>query len=120
MAKHRPLNAIASRLGTMNAVRALRHGDYARYLTTAWVTMVGNWLRRIGMGWLTWELTHSGAWLGAVALGGSLPAILLVPFAGAIGDRMDRVRLLRLAHWGQIAVSSALIAETVPDPIGVG
>ncbi len=119
MAKHRPLNAIASRLGTMNAVRALRHGDYARYLTTAWVTMVGNWLQRIGMGWLTWELTHSGAWLGAVALGGSLPAILLVPFAGAIGDRMDRVRLLRLAHWGQIAVSSALAVLTLAGLIDV-
>ena len=113
------LGAIRTRLRALNAVRVLRHSDFMRYVTSAWVAMVGSWIQRIGIGWLTWDMTHSGAWLGAVALGGSLPAVFLVPFAGAIGDRMDRVRMLRLSNGAQIGVSAALAGFTLAGLIDV-
>ena len=113
------LAATTERLRDQGIVRVMRHGDYARYVTTSWFAMIGMWLQRIGIGWLTWELTHSGAWLGAIALGNSLPAILLVPFAGAIADRMDRLRLLRIAQGFQILVSIALAAVTLAGLINI-
>ena len=74
-------------LRAQGVVRVMRHGAYARFIASSWVYTIGFWMQRIGVGWLTWELTHSGAWLGAVAMSYALPAILLTPFAGAIADQ---------------------------------
>ena len=52
-------------------------------------------MHRVALGWLTWELTESGFWLGAVAFADLFPALIIGPFAGVWADRFDRVRLLR-------------------------
>jgi hypothetical protein len=41
------------------------------------------WVIRIGIGWFTWELTHSGAWLEAIVAAQALPSLSLG--SGAIG-----------------------------------
>jgi len=58
------------------------------------ISLLGLWVHRVGLGWLTWDLTHSGFWLGAVAFADMFPAIVIGPFAGVFADRIDRVRLL--------------------------
>jgi MFS family permease len=115
----RPVQSIGVWFRAQGVVQAMRHGDYARYVTTSWVALVGFWMQRIAIGWLTWEETRSGAWLGAVALGNSLPAFVLVPFAGAIADRMDRLKLLRMSHGSQVLVSAALAASTLAGFIDI-
>ncbi|MEE2760166.1 MAG: MFS transporter [Pseudomonadota bacterium] len=97
----------------------MRHGPYARFITSSWVYTIGFWMQRIGIGWLTWELTHSGAWLGAVAMAYALPAILLTPFAGAIADRMDRVRLLSNSQGLQFLTGLVLASFTLAGLSGV-
>lgn len=119
MAEKEADKTLMDRVREQGVVQVLRHGDYARYVSTSWIAMIGMWLQRIGIGWLTWELTHSGAWLGAIALGNSLPAILLVPFAGAIADRMDRLRLLQIAQGFQILVSTLLAVLTLAELIDI-
>lgn len=74
--------------------RSLRHRDYAIFSAGSWVSAAGMWVQRVGIGVLTWELTHSPAWLGGIALAQALPSMFLVPFAGAVADRVDRVKLL--------------------------
>ena len=81
-----PLN-IVSRLKSGGIVRAFRHRDFAIYSIASWCSDNGMWMMRIGMGWLTWDLTHSGAWLGSMVLAQALPSVFLVPFAGAMADR---------------------------------
>ncbi|NQV54824.1 MAG: MFS transporter, partial [Rhodospirillales bacterium] len=109
-----PNNSLYQRLGehfrAQGIVRVMRHGDYARFILSSWVFTIGFWIQRIALGWLTWELTESGAWLGALAMAHSLPAIALTPFAGAIAARMDRVRLLRTTQGSQIIVAATLAA----------
>ena len=63
------------------------------------VSLIGNWVQRVAVGWLTWELTHSAAWLGAVSMAEFLPVIFLAPFTGVMADRFDR---RRIAVVGQI------------------
>ena len=63
--------------------RALRHRDFALFAVGALISTMGMWVQQVAIGWLTWELTHSGAWLGIIALSNSLPSLILVPFAGA-------------------------------------
>jgi predicted MFS family arabinose efflux permease len=106
-------------LRAQGVVRVMRHGAYARFIASSWVYTIGFWMQRIGVGWLTWELTNSGAWLGAVAMSYALPAILLTPFAGAIADRMDRVRLLTISQGLQFLTGILLAGFTLADLAGV-
>lgn len=52
-------------------------------------------MQRIAVGWLAWELTKSPAWLGVIAFADLFPAVLVGPFAGAVADRWDRLRLIQ-------------------------
>jgi len=73
----------------------LRHPLYKRYMLGNSLSLLGLWVHRVGLGWLTWQLTESGFWLGAIAFADLFPAIVIGPFAGVWADRVDRVRLLR-------------------------
>ncbi len=44
--------------------------------------------------WLTWRLTHSSKWLGAVGFAVQFPILLFGLFAGVIADRVSRRRLI--------------------------
>ena len=67
---------------------------YRRYMLGNGLSLLGLWVHRVGLGWLTWELTQSGFWLGVVAFADLFPALVIGPFAGVWADRVDRVRLL--------------------------
>lgn len=75
-------------------VRALRNPNYAVYVAGNSVSLIGTWMQRIGVGWLTWELTHSHAWLGLVAFADLFPSVFFGPIGGAIADRFDRLRII--------------------------
>lgn len=62
------------------------------------MSLVGTWMQRIGVGWLTWELTHSHAWLGLVAFADLFPSVFFGPLGGAIADRFDRLRIIRASQ----------------------
>ena len=73
---------MSSASGFARIARALRHRDYALYAVGNAVSLVGTWMQRLAVGWLTWELTESAAWLGAMAFADLFPTVLIGPFAG--------------------------------------
>jgi len=81
-------------LTSYGAIRVFRNRAYRVYTEGNFVSLIGTWVQRVATGWLAWELTHSGAWLGAIAAAELLPSIVLGPFGGAAADRMDRFRLI--------------------------
>ena len=50
------------------------------------VSLIGMWMERIAVGWLTWQLTESGFWLGVVAFADFFPVVVIAPFAGAAAE----------------------------------
>lgn len=78
--------------------RALRHRDFVIYSVTHTISAVGFWMQRVAVLWLTWELTHSGLWLGIIAATEALPMFLLLPLGGVIADRVDRLWLYRMVQ----------------------
>lgn len=89
------VSAARDYLAAQGMARALRHRDFRLFVTTHWVSAVGMWVQRVGVLWLTWELTHSGLWLGIVAAAEAVPMFLIMPFAGALTDRVDRLPMFR-------------------------
>jgi MFS family permease len=113
------LSNIIAYFGTQGFARALRHRDFMWFSMTSWVSTTGMWMQRVGVGWLTWELTHSGVWLGIMAAANALPGIVLLPFTGAFADRIDRLKLMRVTQSINFIANSLLAALTLTDHISV-
>jgi MFS family permease len=91
----------------------VRNPDFSVYSAGNAVSLVGTWMQRIAIGWLTWELTQSGLWLGIVAFADFFPVVLIGPIAGAAADRWDRLRVVKVSQaisLGQAVVLFALTA----------
>lgn len=99
--------------------RVARHRNFVLLETMGWFATTGVWFYRIGIGWLTWELTHSGAWLGFISLAEAAPAILLSPIAGAYTDRFDRLMMGRIIQILMVLLTAALAALTILDLVNI-
>jgi MFS family permease len=67
--------------------RALQHRNYRYYWMGGAVSILGFWLHKLALGWLTWELTHSPFWLGIIGFSATFVTAFIAPFAGAVADR---------------------------------
>lgn len=111
---------MATGIADFSAVgRAFGNRNYAIYTAGSTITMVGLWVQRLGVGWLAWELTYSGFWLGAIAFADLFPAVVIGPFAGVLVDRMDRLRLARACQWLSLLQTVLLFALTAWGDIGI-
>src|SRR5687768_11922600 len=108
-----PLGRIFHYVRYQGMGRAFRHRDFTWYTLTSWLSTIGMWMQRIGTGWLTWELTHSGLWLGLIVAAQALPAVFLIPFTGAFAERINRLKLMRVTQGLTIVSNSVLAALTV-------
>ncbi len=88
---------------------ALKNRSYRLYATGSSISLVGFWLQKVGVGWLTWELTESATWLGIMAMADALPTTFLAPVSGVIADRFERIRLIRWTQFAQ-SVQAATLA----------
>lgn len=69
-------------------------------------------MQRVATDWLAWELTHSALWVSVIAFCNLAPSVVISPLAGAVADRIDRVRLTVASQFvaaGQAAILVALI-----------
>jgi MFS family permease len=99
---------------------ALRSCNFAIFTLGNGVSVLGTWIQRLSVGWLTWHLTGSGTWLGAVAFAEFAPVIVLAPFMGVITDRFDRRRIAILGQClaaVQAITLAALTLSGVVTPI---
>ena len=87
------------KLPTIHTLDSLRaYPDY-RYLWTAnFCANTAQWLQLLTLGWLVKELTQDGSnsALLVVGVGGAaaLPGIIIGPWGGVLGDRLDRKKLV--------------------------
>lgn len=99
--------------------RTLTIPNYRNYTAGNFASQTGMWVQRIAIGWLTWELTRSPTWLGIIAFADFMPNFLFAPLAGALADRMDRLRAIRLYMVISACLSGAIAALTITGLITV-
>lgn len=92
--------------------RALSHRNAKIFFGASLTAWTGLWMHRIAVSWLAWELTGSALWVGVVAFCDLAPAVVVSPFAGAVADRSDRLRMTMLSQ-AAIGLNGALIATLV-------
>jgi MFS family permease len=67
----------------------------------------GQWIQQAALGWVVYEITGSGALLGAIMGVRAIPLILLAPISGLAADRYDRRRLMQASQTLAAGVSLA-------------
>lgn len=92
---------------------------YRLYVLGNITSNLGTWTQRVAMGWLTWQLTHSATWLGVNAICEAGPSIVIGMFAGAIIDRVDQFKMLRLAQLWSLIYSAAFAVLTLTGVIDI-
>jgi len=101
-----------------SAVRdTLRNRNFRIFTAGNAVSLLGTWVQRLAVGYLTWELTKSGAWLGAVAMAEFIPVIVLAPITGVIADRFDRRKIAVFGQFFALLQAAALAALTITGHI---
>jgi len=98
----------------------VRNANFGIYSAGSAVSLVGMWMQRIAIGWLTWELTGSGLWLGIVAFADFFPVVLVGPIAGAFADRWDRLRVVKASQAISLVEATAMWALTASGHMTIG
>lgn len=107
-------------MSSLRAVAALlRHPDYGLYTLTNGVSLIGLWMQRVAIGWLTWELTGSGTWLGIVAFADLFPSVLIGLVGGVAADRLDRIRVIMVCQGLQMTLATGLGVATLAGVITI-
>jgi MFS family permease len=81
-------------LGLPHSLRALGSANFRRYYLGQAVSVVGSWVQSVALMWLAYRLSGSTLFTGLVGFLNSAPYLVLSPFAGVLGDRLDRRRIL--------------------------
>jgi MFS family permease len=87
----------------------LRHKTFRTLWLAQFTSNVGGWMQTVGAQWLMLSLTGSAAYLAFIQSAASLPVLLFAIPAGAVGDLVDRRRLL-LASTAAMAVAATALA----------
>lgn len=83
---------------SLAGLSALKSPAFAKLSVVQWFSTIGYWVQRVAGQWLAWELTHSYQALGTLALFEALLLLFIMPLAGAVADRADRILIARYAR----------------------
>ena len=81
-----------------NALRALRHRDFALFWSGMVVSTTGSWMQGIAQGWLVFELTGSKLYLGLVGAAATLPMFVCALPSGVMADRFSKRKIVILTQ----------------------
>lgn len=110
---------MASAAGFGGIAKAFESRNFRVYWVGNFTHTITVWVNRMAIAWLTWELTHSPAWLGVMAAANMLPTIFLGPLGGVTADRFGhRLQLVTATYVGGI-VAIALTVLVALDRLNV-
>ena len=98
---------------------ALAYGDFRRLWAGSLCSWSGQWIQQASLGWVVYEITGSGALLGAVLGARAIPMFLLTPLSGVAADRWDRRRLMQASQALACAVSLAFGIALALQAVGI-
>lgn len=75
-------------------LRSFKSRNYRLFFSGQAISLMGNWMTTTASMWLAYKLASSAFHVGLVGFATQIPLLLLAPFTGVTGDRLDRRRLL--------------------------
>jgi MFS family permease len=94
--------------GEIGGWTPLRYPDFRRLWLAQFTSNIGSWMQTVAAQWLMTSLTSSPLMLSGIQAAGSIPVLLLAVPAGALGDLVDRKRLIVGGQTLMLLASAAL------------
>ncbi len=77
-----------------HSLRALGSPNFRRYYVGQAISMIGTWVQSVAVMWLAYSLSGSTWFTGLIGFLNNAPHLFLGPFAGVLGDRVSRRKML--------------------------
>ena len=77
-----------------HSLRALGSPNFRRYYIGQAISMIGTWVQSVAVMWLAYSLSGSTWFTGLIGFLNNAPHLFLGPFAGVLGDRVSRRKML--------------------------
>ncbi len=81
-----------------DAAVALKLPHFRRFFFAALASSSGSWLQGLASPFVMFQLTESGAWVGASVFAIMLPMAIVGPLAGPLADRISRRQILLITQ----------------------
>ncbi len=99
--------------------RSFAHRNYRLFFFGQGVSLLGTWMQQTAATWLVYRLTDSPLLLGVTNFAGQFPVLILSPFAGVLGDRWNRRRILLCTQTLAMVQAFALFCLMISGTIEV-
>ena len=84
--------------------------NFSLFMLGSFTGATGSWIQSVALGWLVLDLGQSTFWLGMVGFARMVPLLILSFPAGALGDRLDRHKIILYSQLGSAAIGLLLAA----------
>lgn len=111
---------LAAPEGWRHAFSALRNPNYRHFYSGQSVSLIGTWARTAALGWIAFQFTRSEFLLGIVFMLNSLPIFLFALYAGALADRVPKIRIFTCTSWFALVSSLVLGLLLFRGPVPIG
>ena len=101
--------------GPASLWRPLRSPIFRNLLIANVVSDVGTFMQNVGAAWLMVSLNAGPMYVALTQTASALPFFVLALPAGAIGDIVDRRKLILYAEMWMVSVAAVLAAVTISD-----
>jgi MFS family permease len=98
---------------------ALRNRNYRYFFSGQFVSLIGTWTRTAALGWITFQFTHSEFLLGIVFMLNGLPLFLFAIYAGALADRIPKIKIFIFTSWFSLLSSLVLALMLFHGPVHI-
>ena len=89
-------------------MNALTLRPFVIYFLANTLSLLGIWVQKIGLGWLTWQITGSTFWTSFVSIALMAPVGILGPFIAVYGERWDMRRAMLVTKILMMLVSGVI------------
>ncbi|MDZ7732632.1 MAG: MFS transporter [Acidimicrobiia bacterium] len=94
----------------VRATAAFGHRDFRLFWIGAFVSNTGNWMQRVTIPYVLWDLTESATWVGFSSFALLIPFMATGPLGGSAADRFPRRTVLIVANTAAAGIAVALWA----------
>lgn len=98
---------------------ALRNPNYRFFYAGQTTSLIGTWTRTAALGWVAFQFTHSAFLLGLVFTLNALPILLFATYAGALADRIPKIRIFTVTSWFSLISSLTLALMLLHGPVPI-
>lgn len=110
----------AAPLGTWRQTfSALRNPNYRYFYFGQMLSLIGTWTRTSALGWIAYQFTHSAFLLGVVFMLNALPLLVFSTYAGALADRVPKIRIFTFTSWFSLTSSALLGVMLFLGPVHI-